>query len=201
MTRALHLDPASPGCTILAASPADYLLGAGYAHIPRSAHILPGGRAIATAWCGPSFCVSPGGRARWTDDITGRRLCGTCLGRHAGYYHIATPDGHTTAFNPTRTLTSLEGRRWCPSRGLWIPDHNSYRFGSCLLCGFHGSIRLAPSRYGQADAILVRHPPASRHALVHCPSCGWRHLHIANDHIFCAAFRCTFAIPLPRSQP
>lgn len=197
MTRALHLDPAAPGATILHASPADYLISrGGYAHIPRSAAVNPSGLAYAVAWCGSSFTVSAGGSARWTNDITDHPLCGTCLGRHTGWLHLPSPDGHPTTFNPTRSLTAIGNRRWCPSH-LWTPNP-TLTTARCLLCGFTGALRCAPSRGYREGLILIRHAPASPHALLHCPTCGWRHLyHRSPDLIACSRWGCTFTVTIP----
>ena len=112
----IHLDPCLPGNTPLAAAPARYIVGprATYAHMARSLSVGKYG-PFARGWCGQGFRMD--GQHRWTNDLDGRELCGTCYGREAGY----DSDLPGIKFSPTLTLSNISRYRWCPGSTLPRP--------------------------------------------------------------------------------
>lgn len=196
---ALHLDPGLPGHTHLEVAPAPYVasLAGQYVHLPRSAtqHVSRfNGEHSETvrAWCGIRLYTANPGRAAWLPEIPeGRPLCGTCQGRHDGYH-----DNETVAFRPTKALSALGRRRWCPgpSRGLWV-EHG--RGAVCVLCGHADR---------QWNRSMRNHAPEVPDALLFCPSCGWEHLRVTSETpgvavARCGRWRCTFTATVTVEVP
>lgn len=185
----IHLDPCLPGNTPLAAAPARYIVGprATYAHMARSLSVGKYG-PFARGWCGQGFRMD--GQHRWTNDLDGRELCGTCYGREAGY----DSDLPGIKFSPTLTLSNISRYRWCPGSTLELVVEHGHRDATCLLCGHHGRMRAGGSAHSGTWRI-ERHAPEVETALIFCPSCGYKRLFVRDGAVRCSSFRCDFHRP------
>lgn len=183
-----HIDPGWPGALPLAEVPARLVAKPTnrYIHVVRSAVRTRHGISVS-ALCGVHLNRITDSCWQHRRSDGDRPLCGTCEGRWMGL----TIDG--IRFAPTKSLTSLGNRAWCPGRnlGLWTVTSADRRDGRCVLCGFTGRLRYCGGPYrGRME--IVKHQPLVADALVSCRTCGWKHLTVNGSTVSCSAHDCGF---------
>ena len=150
-------------------------VGGRYWHQPRSAS-LHGERLVVRFWCGQTI-----GNLKVTrltavppEDL----MCGTCIGRRAGY------DREGGAVFRPRDHWKLPTR--CPGNGWDRPD-----FKLCNACGDRVRAAQGWNAWGSANH---RPGPGIAERLRPCPNHGWRDIGQAADERFvCRSWRCGWA--------